>query len=216
MKDLDLSRALYPRVTEIIRKQTIEEFNSIPTDVLANASVRGVKVHEYCSTYLKGLWLPDIEEEYVPYLNSFINWAQQNVEEPIQFGERLFDDKLQFSGEFDLIVTLKSSKKKALIDIKTTSTVSKSWAIQLAAYKHLCVINNYQIDEVYNIHLKKTKAASYSISPLGEKSILHPSIVKVYSIEHSDLSQGWEIFSSALTCYNYFHRKKEEQTNVSV
>jgi hypothetical protein len=186
------ARLLYPRVSDIIGKQTYKEMQSIPIEVLANAQIRGTKVHEYCTGYVQGLWLPEIEEEYQPYFESFVKWYTENVQETLFICTRLYDDVKRFSGEFDMIVILKDSKEKALIDIKTSANVSKSWPIQLAAYKHLCGINDYHIESVYNIHLKKTK----------------PGVVKPVSIKHADLTAAWGIFSSALDCFDYFDRKE--------
>ena len=113
----------------------------------------------------------------------------------------------KYSGEFDLIVKLKDSKRIAMIDIKTSANKSKSWPIQLAAYKHLCVFNDYPSDLYFNLHLKRSKKEgeeTYSIKPK--------------LVPYEDLNPYWEIFSSALTCYDYFHRKelKKEKKNVCI
>lgn len=184
-------RMNYPRVSEIISKQN-GEFNNIPTNILENAQVRGEIIHDYCTAYVKGLWLPDIDPIYKPYLNAFMGWADENIHQTLFSNTRLYDDQKRFTGEFDMIVELKGSKQMALIDIKTSANVSKSWPLQLAAYKHLCEINGYNVECVMNIHLKKTK----------------PGVVKAVQVEHTDLISAWEIFSSALRCYDYFSRKE--------
>ncbi len=91
-----------------------------------------------------------------------------------------------------------------MIDIKTSANASKSWPVQLAAYKHLCEINGYEVETVYNIHLKKTKSATFD----EDKNILIPSKVKAVEIPYEDLTKYWEIFASALSCYDYFDRKE--------
>lgn len=206
---LDLKRSTYPRVSDIIAKQTIEEMQKIPSDVLENACYRGTKVHEYCGAYLKGLWLPEIEEEYKPYVDAFIKWADENVSQTLFNSTRLYDDINRFTGEFDMIVELKGSKKVALVDIKTSANVSKTWAIQLAAYRHLCQLNGYNLESFFNIHLKKTKVANNTFTH-GEMKMSNQFIVKASVIEHADLNPAWEIFSSALKCYDYFDRKEVE------
>ncbi len=188
-EDLNEIRLTYPRVSDIIGKQTREEMQSIPLDVLANAALRGTRIHEYASSHLQGLWIPEIETEYQPYTESFKIWADENIDRVLVMDKRLYDDVQCFSGQFDMIVILKSSKKTALIDLKTSHSVSKSWPIQLAAYKHLCEINGHHIDSVYNLHLKK--------SSLNIKSVRIPYTEK-------DITSAWEIFSSALRCYKYF------------
>lgn len=189
LDDLDVIRSKYPRVSEIIGKQTERQMKLIPIENLVNASIRGTKVHSYCEAYLKGLWIPEIEEEYEPYVEAFMKWADENIEKTLYNNIRLYDDKDQFTGEFDAIVVLKNSKKTALIDIKTSANPSISWPVQLAAYKHLCCLNGYAFETVFNIHLKKTKDK-----------------VKVNEIEHENLTKYWEIFASSLSCFNYFER----------
>ncbi len=191
--DLKQLRLTYPRVSEIIGKQTKEDMQSIPIDVLANACIRGTKIHEYASAHLNGIWIPEVELEYQLYADAFKQWADANIEKTLYTDTRLFNDVECFSGQFDMIVILKSSKKIALIDLKTSHSVSKSWPIQLAAYKHLCEANGYHIDLVYNLHLKKT-----------------PNKIKSVAIPYSekDLTSAWEIFTSAFKCYKFFSLKE--------
>lgn len=206
MSDLEIKRSLYPRVSDIIGKQNRDELRNIPLDTLANACIRGQKVHDYCTAWIKQLWIPDIEPEYEPYLEAFKKWACENIEEGYYSAVRLYDDVKRFTGEFDMIVKLKSGKM-ALLDIKTSSSRSKAWAVQLAAYSHLCRINGYEFDVIYNIHLKKKSAAIYEEKG-GEKVLVSPPFIEVVEIMHGDVSDYWEIFSSALKCYDYFDRKE--------
>lgn len=206
MSDLEIKRSLYPRVSDIIGKQNRDELRSVPIDTLANACIRGQKVHDYCTAWIKQLWIPDVEPEYEPYLEAFKKWACENIDEGYYSAVRLYDDVKRFTGEFDMIVKLKSGKM-ALLDIKTSSTRSKAWAVQLAAYSHLCKINGYEFDVIYNIHLKKKNPAIYEQIE-GEKVLVSPSVIEVIEIMYGDVSDYWEIFSSALKCYDYFDRKE--------
>lgn len=207
MQELDIKRSFYPRVTEIIEKQNSSEFKSIPIETLANACIRGQKVHEYCTAWIKNLWIDDIEEEYRPYVDAFIEWADENIEECLHAGIRLYDDTLCFSGEFDMIVKLKRNSEIALIDIKTSATKSKTWPLQLAAYSHLCKLNGYDFGSIYNIHLAKVNPAMYEEKE-GKKVLVSSPKVKVKELPYGDISSYWEIFSSALKCYDYFDRKE--------
>lgn len=205
--ELDFQRLTYVRVSDVIGKQTQEEMRAIPIDTLANACIRGTKVHDYCTTYVKGLWLPDMEMEYTPYVDAFIKWYEEHVFQLLYTNTRLYDDTARFTGEFDMIVVLKESKEIAMLDLKTSANVSRSWPIQLAAYKHLCELNGYQPDAYLNIHLKKTKAAVFDTLE-EEKTMVSPPIVKAVEIRHENLTPYWGIFSSALKCYDFFNRKE--------
>jgi hypothetical protein len=201
-------RATYPRVREIISKQN-NEFRAIDVDVLANACLRGERIHAYCTAWCKNLFLDEIEPEYQPYFDSFVAWAELNVEEILHSTVRLYDDKLRFTGEFDMIVKMKESKKISLIDIKTSACKSKSWPLQLAAYGHLCKENGYEFDTIMNVHLKKFKPAVFEEIE-GKKVLISPPHVRVCVSEYEDIASYWEIFSSALKCFDYFDRKESK------
>jgi PD-(D/E)XK nuclease superfamily len=207
--ELEIKRASYPRVSEIIGKQNSEELRSVPIDTLANACIRGTKVHAYCTATMKGLWVSAIEDEYRPYVDAFLSWSNENVEEELFSSIRLCDDVKRFTGEFDMIVKLKDGKR-ALLDLKTSSAKSKTWPVQLSAYVHLCKLNGYEFDEVYNIHLKKVKPAIFDENS-EEKILISPPQVKACLIAYNDLTPYMEIFSSALACYDYFSRKEPKQ-----
>lgn len=206
MDSLEEKRALYPRVSEIIGKQTDREMRSIPIENLVNACIRGTKVDTYCTAYLNNCFLPEMEEEYKPYVESFIEWADQNIERTIFTKIRLYDDELKFSGEPDALVILKRSACPALIDLKATAKSSKSWGVQLAAYKHLCKVNGYEVEDMYNVHVKKTKVATYD----ENRKIVTPPKTKVVEIPYPDTKPYWAIFVHALGCYDYFDRKEDK------
>lgn len=206
MLEIEEKRAHYPRVSEVIGKQNSDELRSVPLETLANACIRGQKVHDYCTAWIKHLWIPDIESEYVPYVEAFTDWATKSIDEGYFSAVRLYDDEKRFTGEFDMIVRLKNGER-ALLDIKTSASKSKAWPVQLAAYAHLCRLNGFEFDTVYNIHLKKTHAALYE-ERQGEKVMISPPVVKPVEIKHENLTQYWEIFTSALRCYDYFDRKE--------
>lgn len=208
MIDLHDKRAHYPRVSDIIGKQNGDELRNVPLDVLANACLRGQRVHDYCTAWVRNLWVSDIEPEYELYLDAFKQWADDKVDDCKHSNVRLYDDVKRFTGEYDLIVKLRTGQH-ALIDIKTTCVKSKTWPVQLSAYAHLCRVNDYPFDEVYNVHLKKVKPAVYE-EIQGEKVQVSPPVIKAIETKYDadQLSKYWEIFSSALECYDYFTRKE--------
>lgn len=213
MTDLEQRRALYPRVSDIIRKQNEAEFRGIPLETLANACIRGQKVHDYCTAWARNLWISDMEEEYRPYFTAFTEWAGMNVDEILHTSVRLYDDTRRFTGEFDMIARMKVSKKIVLMDIKTSSSPSMSWPIQLSAYAHLCKVNGYDFDEIMNVHLKKVKIGVCKEKEGRKADISFPQ-VRVKTIEHENINFFWDIFSSALKCYDYFERKEGENVCI--
>ncbi len=79
MIPIETIRLEYPRVTEIIGIHTASEMRNIPIEILGEAQIRGKKVHSYCTAFVKGLWIPEIEEECLPYVNAFTCWYKENV-----------------------------------------------------------------------------------------------------------------------------------------
>lgn len=208
MNEVNQNRLTYPRVSEILAIQNANAMRGIPIDKLMNAAIRGTAVHKYCTAFMKNLFLPEIEEEYEPYVSTFVIWANENIVSVIDTSKRLYDDEMKFSGEFDAVVILKDSGEPTLLDIKTSYIPSKTWPIQLAAYKYLCEKNGMKIERIMNLHLKKSqKVSTEEIG--GQKVKVSAPIVCAKEIRHEDISSAWEIFSSALKCYDYFERRKD-------
>ncbi len=209
MNDLDIKRVSYPRVSDIIGKQNANEMRAIPIEHLVNASVRGTAIHNYCNLYIKNLWISDVNSEYEPYFEAFKTWHREHVETTLYSSKRLYDDEKCFTGEFDMIVKLKEGNV-CLLDIKTSATKSNAWPIQLAAYRHLCKLSGCHLDEVMNLHLKAKEKATFKINEQGKKVMISPPVVVVNTLRYEDVNQYWEIFSSALRCYDYFDRKEKK------
>ena len=197
MTELLLKRQSYPRVSEIIGKQNAEELRSIPLDVLTHATERGTAIHTYCTAWVRNLWVAQVEPEYEPYFRAFIDWAALHIEAVSETALRLYDDEKMFTGELDMIVKMRGTDKVMILDIKTSANKSKAWPLQLAAYAHLCKVNGYQFDGVLNVHLKKESKKGSASYPL----------VKAVALEYDDVTPYWDIFASALSCYNYFNRR---------
>lgn len=207
--DLKEKRISYVRVSDVIGKQTERQMRNIPIEKLLHACEKGNTIHDYCEAHLRNLFIPHYEPEYQPYINEFIRWCDENVSELIFSEVRLYDDERKFTGRFDAIVKLRSSNETALIDIKTSANSSVSWPVQLAAYKHLCEINNIHIDRVFNVHLKKIKSEKLQLR--NNNMVVHVTpLVKAKEIEKKDLTPYWEIFSSCLKCYRYFEGKESD------
>jgi hypothetical protein len=209
MDELDIKRTKYPRVSEIIGKQNEAELKSIPLENLVNASIRGTEIHKLCTMFVENAWIDEISPEHKPYLDSFKQWYENNATKRVVSSQRLYDDKKKFTGEVDMILDLKNGKR-CLLDIKTSSTRSKTWPVQLAAYEHLCSINDFRVDIVLNLHLKAHPAAKFEKNEKGEKVLISPPSVKSSVCVYENLNEFWGIFASALQCYDYFNRKESE------
>lgn len=186
---LDKMRLQYPRVTEIISLCTQSKMDAIAPEVLKHASERGTKIHNYCTGITKGLWIPEIDEECQPYMDSFKHWFDINFESLVLAEKRLYEDDRQYTGEIDLVVKLKDGRL-ALVDLKTSATPSKSWSVQLAAYKRLLEKSYSKVDLVLNLQLRKTGGKA--------KEIIHSD---------KDLTAADEVFEANLKSFDFYFRK---------
>ena len=186
---LQAARLNYPRVSEIIHPYSRMGFENIDMEVLANACERGTKVHAICKALMDGYFIPSIDEECKPYIDSFNLWMGENKFTAMESEKRYYDDENKFTGQIDMIV--KQDGKTILYDIKTSATKSKAWPVQLTAYAHLIMLGGTKIDSVAVIQLKKT----------GKKPTIH---------QYEDLTEYGRLFTGLLLNYNYFLRKKEK------
>jgi hypothetical protein len=139
----------YARVTEILAPWN--NFSAIDPDVLANAADRGTRVHKYCEEYAK-LWLMHaadfvepsaIEADCRPYVQSYIAWFNDMVQEVHHQETRLYSEQYRICGKPDQVVRLKGDEPAhlTLLEIKTPQIAKPSWALQTAAYDYLIESN---------------------------------------------------------------------------
>lgn len=175
-----MDREHYLRVTQVLYPFT--GLDKIPPDVLANAARRGTRVHNICEAIAEGLGEMDIDDETRGYVNSFKQWWEQG-HDVVLIEERFWDDDLQITGQVDFIINTPDGL--AIVDLKTSSSVSKSWEGQGSAYAYLAKKSGYDIKKVIFVHLMKN----------GEPARLHE-----YPVDDS-------FFLSILRVYkHFFHR----------
>jgi len=108
---------------------------------------RGHHVHNALKNHCLGIWSPEPPEEYKGYIESGILWTQDNVAEilMVENGDRtrLVDTVNRYSGQPDLVATLKIQPLPGVIDWKTSIAFSEVWNGQLAGYWNLIKLNGY-------------------------------------------------------------------------
>lgn len=155
-----------PSVTEIAKPISFERLNDLPKHLIERARKRGEKVHELAEEYLLvgELDLDEVDPEYVPYMEQFIEWAFTYKPKVLFTEHRMFGNS--FAGTCDLICFLDG--KTIIVDYKATSVLDKrSLSVQLEGYKRLCDIYGIKIDECWYLHLKKD---TYIFKPLATDS----------------------------------------------
>lgn len=109
--------------------------------------LRGSYVHNELKNHLMGIWSPPAPKEYQGYIDSGKFWLDENVDEilMVENGDstRLVDTVHKYSGQPDLLATLKINPLPGVIDWKTSIAFSATWAGQCSAYWNLAKINGW-------------------------------------------------------------------------
>lgn len=173
-----------PSVTDILRPYINSQWF---TD---EGRTRGDYVHAFAASYLTGLFFPAIPEEYQGYCESTKKWIDDCVIEVVLVEERLSDKRLGFCGKPDMIVRIKGDAGLSLPDLKTGQSLSKTWRLQSAAYRHLAAINGYPTTRGFPIRPKPDGSGVLPITDYAR-----------------DYKAGMNIFQGLLNSYRYFNSK---------
>ena len=139
----DIACKGYTRVTEVLLPY--KSFDNILPEVLEHAAKRGDKVHLACELYALNMLIEDVEEEVMPFFQSFKKWFDDYVTNVFTCETRIWGDEILLTGQFDLLCKIKGSDDLVLVDYKTPAIHDISWRLQTAAYTMLlrryCGIN---------------------------------------------------------------------------
>ncbi len=150
MAILQKSRENYLRVTEVL--YPFSGLQSINPEIVENAGRRGTKVHKICEAIVLGLGEIGVDEETWGYVESFKKWWEKG-QEVVLMEHRFWDDTYFFTGQVDFIIRV--GDELVIVDIKTSSKPSKTWAAQGAAYAYLAKNSGYDIKKIFFLHLNK-------------------------------------------------------------
>lgn len=175
----------YTRVTEPLKM--LKNFDDIDPQVLINAADRGTRVHKYCEMHMKNLFCPEIDEDCVLYVESFIAWYDEMVESPLLIEERINSADFKLSGQVDLVAILKNDTEISVIDIKTPVKPCSTWALQSAAYK---ILLEKQLE------LKISRRICLMLSKYGSAAKL---------VEYTDHQNDERLYLNALELYRKFY-----------
>jgi hypothetical protein len=138
-----------PTVTQILGLYQNEELirwrgrigNDIADEVLFNSSKLGLDVHEKVENYFKNKMTVDVSCVAGKLAMSIINWINRHNFEIVDYEVGLKSKIYGFAGTFDAIGRF-DNKKLWICDWKTSNRISKTYALQLAAYAWLYNENN--------------------------------------------------------------------------
>jgi hypothetical protein len=123
-------------VTSVIGPYIGQDFSNVDPKVLAEASLLGRRAHKVieddCTAGGK-LTEGDVDFDMVPYLEGWQEFRYKSGFVPLLSEVKVFSKKYNYAGQLDLFGHIEG--RLLLPDIKRVAMVSKSAAIQTAAYE---------------------------------------------------------------------------------
>ena len=179
---------MLPSVTLIISQVGKHwlNFDAVPKDRLEFACQRGSDFHRLAALHAQKLWIDEIPDSCAGFFHSFSEWFGDFVEETVMVETTLIHPTLHFKGTPDTIIRMKGDSVLTLPDYKTPRALSKSWRLQLAAYRELARVNGYPVERVA------------SLRP-------HPDGGRAKFDEYTkSLTADWNVFQSMLNVFKFF------------
>ena len=142
-----------PSVTQIISQvgRYWLNFDNVPPDRLEFACQRGSDFHRLAALHAQKLWIDEVPESCAGFFRSFTTWFDEFVEEVVLVEQPLIHPTLHYRGTPDIILRIKGDSVLTLPDWKTPLALSKSWRLQLAAYRELARVNGYPVERVASL-----------------------------------------------------------------
>lgn len=178
-----VEREKYVRVTSVL--YPFSGLEKINPQVVNHAAQRGTKVHKICEGIISGFGEIGVDDETKGYVESFKTWWAQGIE-VVEMEKRFWDDELCVTGQVDLII--KTPEGLGIMDFKTSSSPSKTWQVQGAAYAYLAKNAGFPISKIFFLHLSKT----------GKPPRIHE-----YAVDDN-------LFLCVFKVWNLFFRRKDE------
>lgn len=159
--EYELNGEIIPSVSEISRFASREIYGDVNQYLLDNAAERGTKVHKQCELLDKYREC-EADEITAPYIQAYVSFIKEHKPEWNAIEKAMASNKMLFAGTLDRVGILDG--KRAIIDIKTSSTIKKVLAlIQLNAYKILWEENHPKEPIELLCILQLTKEGKYKL-----------------------------------------------------
>lgn len=154
-------RGSVPSVTEILKvaeKPYFERWRQkvgidVAREKMESAATFGTRVHAVAELIA---WerAQDIATEMQPYAEAVRGFLYEYVEKTLGTEIELLSDKYLFGGTLDLYCGLRDGSF-AVVDYKTTSSLTREHGLQTAAYALLCRENNMIVNRRLAVRIKK-------------------------------------------------------------
>lgn len=165
---LRLYKGRWPSVTtvlKVIEKSHLDDWRARvghreADRVMRSAQVLGTRVHSYAERVFRGEHIVP-EDEYALYVDALQAFMEEWVDEVISTEQTLISETRKFAGTLDLYIKVKDSKGGgyAVVDLKTTRSLTRDHGLQTAAYALLLRDNGHPIHRRLVCRIKKEDGA---------------------------------------------------------
>lgn len=175
-----------PSVTQVLAD--LNDFSSVPPDVLEEARNRGDHVHKATELLDRDeLDLGSVHQAWRPYVDAWQRFTQAGPEFFGAIEHRSYHRKLMYAGTCDRIMM--DGDKIAIVEIKTYHQISPVDALQTAAYAAIAE---------QDFRVKVSRRLTVHLKPDGTYAV----------VEWKDKSD-FAVFCACLTRYQWIQQRKK-------
>lgn len=128
----------------VVVDPTLDEQNALsaPFKTSGKAKSRGTTVHSLVEHYKQtGKIKTDVPAEYSGYMKAFHDWATEYNAQLLESEKSVVNEKEKYGGTLDLMVYMPSTKKRVVVDVKTThktegAVIYPEYELQVSAYRN--------------------------------------------------------------------------------
>lgn len=157
-----------PGVTSVIADLT--DFRFVSPETLRAAGEFGTAAHKACELYdLDDLDLESLDPSLEPYLRAWIKFKADTGFEATHIEHKVYSTAYSYAGTIDRVGLLRNcGPKRAVVDIKSGSTVGPVTGLQLAGYEQAYreYDGHQEPMERYAVHLRGD--GTYRLLPFTE------------------------------------------------
>lgn len=158
----------------------LEFINSLkrrPWDRRDEAAVRGTAVHALAEQLVQGVPV-DVPVELEPFVAGYARWLDAHDVRPVLTEAMVANREVWYAGTTDLVASYEG--RPMLLDLKTSTSVHGSYALQCAAYAHA---------EFY-----QDNNGEHAMPQVEGIGAVHVTADGTYMVEFPDPDKAWQLF----------------------
>jgi len=142
------------------------------------AGQKGTDIHKIIENIGEGK--PNADQMKIPQIQAYEKWREDMPHKVVEKELRVYSLEQKYAGTLDAVI---ETKRKIILDYKTSKSLHDGYAVQLTAYKHALA------------EMKGKEILDYPMAVLHLKPDATYSFVEV--------EDKWDVFLAHLTIYNW-------------